>query len=89
MLVGVALSQGSTSIILSVVGSCAIVSSSVFFTIGCCILPKRMRQAVAEESAKYSKRSPTACTWQLIVLRVNTGIVGNQNNYRFVYEVSS
>ena len=55
----------------------------------CCELPntrihKRMHRAVAEESAKYSNRSPIPCRWQVKLVTVPLG-----EDSRTIYYVSS
>ena len=46
----------------------------------------RMRKAIAEESAKYSMRSPTPCSWRLHSTRVWTG--GRNRRAAVIYRVS-
>jgi hypothetical protein len=49
-----------------------------------------MRKAIAEESKKYSKRSPTSCTWRLNVLTFWTGGgYGGRSRSHHFYHVSS
>ncbi|UJR20190.1 hypothetical protein I4U23_023322 [Adineta vaga] len=71
----------------------------VFFTsigsavvgIGACVLTTRrqahLRQAVAEESMKYSSRSPIPCSWRLDTSRNLPGFYTNQNNYNLAYNL--
>ena len=59
--------------------------------IGCCIVSCifntiihkrysiRLRKAIADESEKYSKRSPTPCSWRLKMTRTTSGSDGKQN----------
>lgn len=73
----------STGVFLSTFGS-------IFFSIGIYLVNskrmKRLRETIAEESMKYSMRSPTPCSWRLDVLRTWGGAYGSYNN-RFVYQV--
>ncbi|CAM4824215.1 unnamed protein product [Rotaria magnacalcarata] len=41
----------------------------------------RMRQAVTEESMKYSSRSPIPCSWRLDISRTFVGSYGYNNNH--------
>ncbi len=65
--------------------------ASIFFPIGWCIIRMRrttqMRKAIAEESKKYSTRSPTSCTWRLNVTTMRTGY--SSRNVIYFYRVSS
>jgi hypothetical protein len=83
----------SYSTILFGVGIGAIGCSSIFFTIGYCVIrirrTNRMRQAIAEESKKYSTRSPIACSWRLNVSRIWTGGYGRYSRIAYIYHVSS
>jgi hypothetical protein len=64
---------------------------SIFFVFGFLIInirrTTRLRQVVAEESMKYSSRSPTPCSWRLETTRQFFGGYGNSNN-RLLYHVS-
>jgi hypothetical protein len=48
----------------------------------------RMREAIAEESMKYSSRSPTSCSW--IVETTTYFVTGHEDQYnrRVLYYVS-
>jgi hypothetical protein len=65
---------------------------SIFFGISCIITQirrvARIRQAIAEESIKYSSRSPTPCSWRLETTRRYFGGYGNQRNNQLVNHVS-
>ncbi len=65
---------------------------SMFFIIGAVVLQFRrlsgVRQAIAEESMKYSSRSPIPCSWRLETTRHYVGGYGNQNNGGLAYHVS-
>jgi hypothetical protein len=65
---------------------------SIFFVVGCIITQIRragqIRQAIAEESMKYSSRSPTPCSWRLETTRHYFGGYGNQHNSQLVNHVS-
>ena len=64
---------------------------SIFFPIGWYVIRMRqttqMRKAIAEESKKYSTRSPTSCTWRLNVTRILAGY--NSRNAIYFYYVST
>jgi hypothetical protein len=64
---------------------------SIFIGIGCCIVQfrrvNRMRQAVVEESRKYSSRSPTPCSWRLDTSTTYTGYYRNQHGQNLAYHV--
>ena len=64
---------------------------SIIFSIGCCVAhfqrAARMRQAIAEESMKYSSRA-TPCSWRLDATRHYIGGYGNHYNNQLVYHVS-
>jgi hypothetical protein len=47
----------------------------------------RMRKAVAHESAKYSIRSPTPCSWRLHSTRISVGGYRNRRS-AIIYRVS-
>jgi hypothetical protein len=53
---------------------------------GCCFIRMRlatqMRKAIANESMKYSTRSPTPCSWRL---HTSTFVTGGYRNRRTVY----
>jgi hypothetical protein len=81
-------------VILLYTGVGLIGSSSIFSSVGWTIIRIRrttaMRKAIAEESKKYSKRSPTSCTWRLNVLTFWTGGgYGRRSRSHFFYHVSS
>jgi hypothetical protein len=67
--------------------------SSIFSSVGWTVIRFRrttaMRKAIAEESKKYSKRSPTSCTWRLNVLRFWAGGYGRRSRSYYFYDVSS
>jgi hypothetical protein len=58
----------------------------LIFLFGCCFirtqLATRMRTAIANESMKYSTRSPTPCSWRL---HTSTFVTGGPRNRRTVY----
>ncbi|CAF1425249.1 unnamed protein product [Adineta ricciae] len=64
---------------------------SVFVGVGACVINSkrqgRLRQAVAEESLRYSTRSPVPCSWRLDTSRNWMGAYGNQNNYNLAYNL--
>ncbi|CAF0983455.1 unnamed protein product [Adineta ricciae] len=69
---------------------------SIVFSVGCCVIQTqrsaRMRQAISQESMKYSARSPIPCSWRLNMTR---GLIGsayihshhNQVIYQIVIDV--
>jgi hypothetical protein len=79
--------------ILLGVGIGAICFSSILFAIGFTVIrirrTTRMRHAIAEESKKYSTRSPIACRWRLDVTRIWNGGYGRYSRTLFIYHVSS
>jgi hypothetical protein len=66
---------------------------SVFFSIAYCIVYSqriaRMRQAIAEESMKYSSRLSIPCSWRLENLILPWGGYSYYNNHSPGYNVSS
>lgn len=75
------------------VGIALSMAGSLFFAFGCYLLhfrrTERIRQTVAEESAKYSTRSPIPCSWRLDIARQYYGGYGNFRNNQIVYHVST
>ena len=67
---------------LAFVGSFVFIIAIIFVNIR---RTARIRQAIAEESAKYSSRSPTPCSWRLETARYFTGTYGNNNSYTTFY----
>ncbi|CAF3067787.1 unnamed protein product [Rotaria sp. Silwood2] len=65
---------------------------SIFFAIGFCVIYSkralRMREAVAQESMKYSSRSPTPCSWRLDTSRTWFGPYGYNNNNQMFYQLA-
>ncbi|UJR20459.1 hypothetical protein I4U23_023588 [Adineta vaga] len=65
---------------------------SLTFGIGCCIIQSqrsaRMRQAISEESMKYSSRSPSPCSWRLNISRGLVGAVYGYNHHaQMIYHI--
>ncbi|CAM2721868.1 unnamed protein product [Rotaria socialis] len=64
---------------------------SLFFAFGCCAVQwrrvARMRQAITEESMKYSSRSPIPCSWRLNISRTFVGGYGYYNNNHIIYHL--
>jgi hypothetical protein len=77
---------------LLVVGIVVTTLGSILFSIGCCLVQFRraaqIRQAIAEESMKYSSRSPIPCSWRLETTRQFLGGYGNHYNSQLVSRVS-
>jgi hypothetical protein len=48
----------------------------------------QMRRAIANESMKYSTRSPTPCSWRLHATRIRAGGYGRRRN-SVIYRVSN
>ena len=48
----------------------------------------QLHRAIAQESAKYSNRSPIPCSWRLNVTRIFTGGFHRQRHARLIYHVS-
>ncbi len=73
------------------VGMAVIFLGMMIFMIGCCVIQarvsSRMRQAIADESSKYSTRSPTPCSWRLDSTRIYSGGYGNRRT-TVTYRVS-
>jgi hypothetical protein len=81
--------------ILLVVGIVLTIVGSLVFSIGMFILHSKrtikMRQAVAEESMKYSTRSPIPCSWRLNTTSIwnrGFGYRSNQSAYNVSIAVS-
>jgi hypothetical protein len=74
------------------VGIGIIAFGPIIFMIGCCTIQfkrvAQMRQAIAEESMKYSSRSSTPCSWRLDTTTNYVGTYGNRHNSQLVYHVS-
>ncbi|CAF1373109.1 unnamed protein product [Adineta steineri] len=70
------------------VGMGIIMSGMIFCFIACCTLQLRraetMRQAIAEESRKYSSRSPIPCSWRLDIPTNYGGYYGDQHTHQAV-----
>jgi uncharacterized membrane protein len=66
---------------------------SIFFSVACCFIQSRrttkIRRAIAEESMKYSSRSPTPCSWRLDIIRNWAGGYGRHSNTQAAYNVST
>lgn len=64
----------------------------LIISIGSCFLQarlmNRLRAAIAAESAKYSSRSPTSCSWRLDITTSATGYGNNRRAIR-IYHVST
>ncbi|CAF5018602.1 unnamed protein product, partial [Rotaria sp. Silwood1] len=77
---------------LSGVGIALTAFEPMFSDFGCCMIQfgrvARIRQAIAEESMKYSSRSPTPCSWRLTTTRYCAGGYGNHNGTQLVYHWS-
>ncbi|CAF1352565.1 unnamed protein product [Adineta steineri] len=73
------------------VGVAITILGIIFFAISCCTLQfrraDRMRQAIAEESRKYSSRSPIPCSWRLDSTTSYGGYYGNQHRHQIVYHL--
>ena len=65
----------------------------ILFSIGCCLTQLRraasVRRAIADESMKYSSRSPIPCSWRLEMTRYFFGGYGNHYNNQAVNHVSN
>ncbi len=77
---------------LTGVGIALFIFGSLFVFIGCCILQSqreaRMREVIAEESIKYSLRSPTPCSWRLETTGHCIGEYGHHHSNQLGYHVS-
>jgi len=75
------------------VGISFFIFGPIFFCIGCYIVQSqrgvRMRQTIAEESMKYSSRSPISCSWRLENSRHPVGEYGHYDPNHLVDHVSS
>ncbi|CAF0761518.1 unnamed protein product [Adineta steineri] len=73
------------------VGMSIIMFGMVFCIIACCTLQlrlaERMRRVIAEESRKYSSRSPIPCSWRLDSSTSYTEYYGNQYRHQVVYHL--
>ncbi|CAF4175860.1 unnamed protein product [Adineta steineri] len=83
--------RGSQYAIIIGVGAGAMGFASIFFTIGCCVIRLRrtakMRQSIALESLKYSRRSTGACSWRLHVTTIWVGQYRGRSRYRYIYHI--
>ncbi len=83
--------SSSSFLILLGIGIGLIAFAPIFYFIATCIIRKRrttkMREAIAEESKKYSMRSP-ACSWKLTVNIIWTGGYGRYRRTLYFYRVS-
>jgi hypothetical protein len=74
------------------VGMVIIIVGTMVFSIGYCIVyfqrMARIRQAIAEESMKYSSRSPIPCSWRLGTTRNYFGGYGSRHNSQLVSCIS-
>ncbi|CAF1145423.1 unnamed protein product [Adineta steineri] len=73
------------------VGMSIIMFGMVFCIIACCTLQlrraERMRRVIAEESRKYSSRSPIPSSWRLDTSTGYTEYYGNQYRHQVVYHL--
>ncbi|CAF1111934.1 unnamed protein product [Rotaria sordida] len=64
----------------------------LIFSVGFCLIyskrAARLRQAIAEESMKYSSRSPIPCSWRLEISRAWFGGYTYHNNYQMFYQLA-
>ncbi|CAF3994692.1 unnamed protein product [Rotaria sordida] len=76
---------------LLVAGNILMAIGSIILGCSCCIIHSRraarLRQAIADESIKYSSRSPTPCSWRLDTSTTRFGGYGNHRNRQVVYHV--
>ena len=84
---------GSTKYLFLVgVGFGLFLTGMITFAVGCCVIQSKMvtrlQQAIAQESAKYSQRSPKPCSWRLDTTRTTAGYHDNRRTY-VSYHVSS
>jgi len=80
-------------IVLRITQAIAIVTFRlILFGIGYCIAHfrgvPRIRQTIAEESMKYSSRSPIPCSWRLETTRDYFAGYGNRHNSQLVNRLS-
>ena len=85
--------SGSTKYLYLIgVGFALFFVGMIIFTVSFCIaqakLMSRWQEAIAQESAKYSQRSPIPCSWRLDTTRTNTGH-HNTRRVHISYHVSS
>ena len=73
-------------------GGAFFVAAMIIFVVSSCVIQSKMvtrlQQAIAQESAKYSQRSPKPCSWRLDTTRTTTGYNNNRRTY-VSYHVSS
>jgi hypothetical protein len=83
-------SSGLSVLIAVGIGLCVL--GVLFICIACCGIRSqrriRMQQAIANESMKYSTRSPTPCSWRLNVSRMWAGGYGRHGRIASLYQVS-
>lgn len=76
---------------LIIVGIVVTAVGSILFSIGCCLVQvqraSKLRQAISEESMKYSSR-PIPCSWRLETTRYFYGGYGNHYNNHIINHVS-
>jgi hypothetical protein len=72
----------------SVLGGCGLIFVIIAVSISRIRREIYMRIAIAEESEKYSSRSPIPCSWRLEPATYYTGVSGNRNNSSLAYYVS-
>ncbi|CAF5047634.1 unnamed protein product [Rotaria sp. Silwood1] len=76
---------------LSGVGIALTAFEPMFSDFGCCMIQfgrvARIRQAIAEESMKYSSRSPIPCSWRLDTSRVWLQGYRYRHNNQLVYHL--
>ena len=84
---------GSTQYFVLVgVGFALFLAGTITLAVSCCVIQSKMvtrlQQAIAQESDKYSQRSPKPCSWRLDTTRTTTGYNNNRHTH-VSYHVSS
>ncbi|CAF1434875.1 unnamed protein product [Adineta steineri] len=89
-------SPRNTFYILMAIGILSTSIGTIIFSVGMYLVHsrrmKKMRQVVAEESMKYSSRSPIPCSWRLNVIRNwnrGFGYRNNQPAYNLVIDIGN
>ena len=78
--------SGSTKFFFLIgVGFALFLAGMIVFMVSCCVVRARMlnrlQEAMAQESAKYSHRSPRPCSWRLSTTAITAGYHNNRRTH--------
>ncbi|UJR24610.1 hypothetical protein I4U23_005985 [Adineta vaga] len=77
--------------VMIIIGITLVSFGSIFFAMGCCFVQLRrvnkIRQAISEESQKYSSRSPIPCSWRFDSSTTYVGYYGNAQRRHVTYHM--